>query len=369
MFFSLEKIANPKFPNQYLLKNGLVLNTDDGWQTMSNSQVTIVYKGYVNHRKLTDYLSEMHIQSMPAAKGNFCAFISDEKFVSVIHDTNRAFPLWLSDSTLTNLYEVDEQIWADCVLTINNTFVATRRWYTPYVQSEQELSDEQVINKIHNTLCETVEQFLTHNTLPIKVFLSGGIDTTTAWAYIDYFTKNYELVDYQYVKYTTFYKRNSGRLKQFWGYNQIHVWDTDCVLVTGSNGDENMLRGPNTLAMILKYYGLTFAEILKPSDYHYSYLIKKTIDIDEEYATARNVFDYVLNKNINDHQHWHIDRTLTFTPFKDISLLETVLASNKELIVKQARTAYINRQLIMKLDSNKLSKLSHQKNYNMLENL
>lgn len=361
MFFNLSKKLDKNFPNHYVLPNNLVLSTDDGWNTKTIEKYTFVYKGYVNHCRLEDCLGDLQEQSFPTFKGNFCAFIADSNSVRLIHDTNRGFPLWVSSDYLTNLHESEEQIWADCIVEVQSDLTVNKQWYKPFTYPNNTLTNEQVIETLHNKLCTTVEQFLTHNTLPLKVFLTGGIDTTTLWAYIDHFTKNYELLDYIYIKLTPFYKSNVMRLKQFWAYNQIHLWDADCVLVTGGNGDENMLRGPTALAMILKHWGLTLDDILTPDDYHYTYFKKKKIDIPS--SINDDVFHSVLDMNINDHQHWHLDRTLTFTPFKDITLSETILSASKDLIIKQAKSAHINKELIRKLDSKKLDKISNQKNY------
>lgn len=365
MFFSLSKQQDKNLVHHYELPNGLILSTDDGWSHATVTDHMVLYKGYVNHCTLEDCMEDLLLQTNPEYKGNFCAFIASNNSVRLVHDTYRAFPLWLSENCLTNLHEGTEQIWSDCLLTINKDFTVNRQYFHPYTKVIGTLTEEQVIETLHDTLCTTVEQFLSHNTKPLKVFLSGGMDTTTAWAYVDHFTKDYELLDYEYLKYTPFYKLNSSRLKQFWGYNQIHLWDEDCVLVTGGNGDESMLRGPNTLAMVLDYYNLTLKEILTPEDYHYTHFSKKNIEV----KPVTDVFSQVLSMNVNDHQHWHLDKTLTFTPLKDITLLETILAADKDLIVKQAKDAYINRELIKKLDPTKLNKLSNQKNLNSIENL
>jgi len=365
MFFNLSKHSANNFLNHYVLPNNLVLSTDDGWNTKTIEEHTFVYKGYANVCLLEDCLLDLLNQFTPTYKGNFCAFIADSSSVRLVHDTSRSFPLWLSADSLTNLHENGERIWADCLLTINNDFTVDKQWYKPYTPPTGTLPEEQVIETVHNTLCTTVEQFLIHNTLPLKVFLSGGIDTTTAWAYIDHFTRDYELVDYTYMKHTPFYKLNSNSLRKFWGYSHIHLWDENCVLVTGGNGDENLLRGPTTLAMVLGQYNLTINEVIDPQDYHYAYYSKKKIQV----QPVEDVLNQVLSMNINDHQHWHFDKTLTFTPFKDITLLETIVAAEKDLLVKQAKNAYINRELIKKLDASKLSKLSNAKNINMYENL
>jgi len=369
MFFSLSTTQLDNFPYHYILPNGLVLNTDDGWELYTTDSHTVIIKGYVNKCSISEIIDDIVLHDIPVYKGNFCAFIADNEHVKIMHDTNRAFELWAGDEFVTNLFEHGQKCFADRIFTVNSKLYRKSVRFEPYHKNTQQYTDAELIDSLHATICETYEQFLTHNTKPLKMFLSGGIDTTTAWAYLDHFTKNYELVDYEYIKFTPFYRKNSTVIRKFWGYKQIHLWEDDCVLVTGGNGDENLLRGPFTLAMALKQHNLSFTDILQPTDYHYSYLMKKPLDVDDEYKEIADVPDFILNLNINDHQHWHLDRTLTFTPFKDISLLSTVLCSSKNLLVAQARDAAINKALVRKLDASKLRVLSNQKNYLQLENI
>ncbi len=371
MFFSLSQKQEHNFPFHYELPNGLVLSTDDGWRVFNIKNFNIIFKGYANNLPCHKLVEQLLDNTQPHAKGNFCAFISDSNSTRLLHDTNRSFPLWINKNTITNLQHLDEQIWADCVLTVDQDFSINKHYYKPYQKNTQQLTDDQIISQVHQTILETYEQFLTHNTKPLKIFVSGGLDTITSWAYLDHFTKNYEIVDYEYMKYTNFYKRNCSLVRTHWGYRQIHLWDHDCVLVTGGNGDENFLRGPNTLGMALKQHSLAFKDILEPNDYHYWYLSKKDIadKINAWYNDTNDVADWILNRNVNDHQHWHLDKTITFTPFKDISILASIITASKNLLIAQAKHGEINRQLINKLDANKISKISTQKNLNPMENV
>jgi hypothetical protein len=92
-------------------------------------------------------------------------------------------------------------------------------------------------------------------------------------------------------------------------------------------------------------------------------------DLDSIYPKINDTENYILNRNVNDHQHWHIDKTITFTPFKNIDLLALILTGSNELLTNQARRGSINRELITRLDPNKLDKVSHNKNKNPLESL
>lgn len=347
MFFNLSKIQTPNFPFHYHFDCGLVLSTDDGWTQTDN----VVHKGY----------------KLSAGNGNHVWFECNGASVTIKHDKDRSFPMWQCNDCVTNIGECGKSIPAKWQLTVNSDMTTSGCNLQPYTV-RKDLTDEGVVDFIHETLLQTYDEFLTQNTRPLRLFLSGGIDTTTAWAYLDHFTKDYEICDYEYIKHTPFYKRNSKDILKFWGYQQIHLWDEDCVLVSGGNGDENLLRGPFTLAIALKQYGLTFEDILQPQDYHYKYLLKKEQNVDDVFATIRSVPHFILDTNVNDHQHWHIDRTLTFTPFKDIRLLEAMLSGSKDLLINQARDAWVNKELVRRLDASKLSVLSNQKNHFQLEN-
>lgn len=373
MFFDLSFSHKENYPNHFLLNNGLMLNTDDGWEEYTFKDTQVVIKGYANKLNLEQAAEQCAIDQIPSLKGNFCAFVSSGPNVKILHDTCRGFPMWCHEKDITNLISGGEQIWADCVVTVDSKLNYTKNWFTAYEKDKRNLTDDEIVDSIHNTLLETCESFLSHNKKPLKLFLTGGIDTTTIWSYIDHFTKDYEMIDYEYMKHTHFYKHNSSIVKDFWGYRQIHLWDEDCVLLTGGNGDENFLRGPITTALALLEYDLKFKDIIKPEDYHYNYLIERfgkyQKTADELYPTIDDVTEYILNMNVNDHQHWHLDKTITFTPFKDISILASILASSRDLKVAQARTGEINRRLISKLDPEKLKLLSKQKNYNRFQNL
>ena len=292
--------------------------------------------------------------------------------VTITHDTDRSFPVWKGNNTITNLEPIGEQVWADCVLTVDNKFNVSRQWYMPRDNGTTDMSDAAIVDGVHEILLETFDSFLSHNQAPLKMFVSGGIDTTMAWAYLDHFTKDYEMVDYEYLKFTPFWKRNSSKLKRFWGYKQTHLWSEDCVLVSGAMGDENFMRGPYTMEMMLQAHGTGLADVLQPRDYHYKHCqgyLEKGLDIGTIDPDIEKVKDTVMERNINDHQHWHIEQTLHFTPFKDSRILSLITQSSREQLVLQARDAHINRLLIEKLDPSKMEKVSRFKNHDSMENL
>ena len=107
-------------------------------------------------------------------------------------------------------------------------------------------------------------------------------------------------------------------------------------------------------------------------DYHYKHYqkyLENGLDVGTIDPNIDMVRDAVMDRNANDHQHWHIEQTLHFTPFKDSRILSLITQSSREQLVLQARDAHINRLLIEKLDPLKLEKVSRSKNHDSMENL
>jgi len=373
MFFRLSNQQENNFSFHYTLPCGLVLNTDDGWESYTLKDYTVIVKGYTNQYSLSDIVSNLTAQDIPEYRGNFCAFVATTDYVRILHDKIRSFPLWINNECVTNLDSQGEQIWSDQVLTVNKNLKIINRSYINVCDREPyEITDDQIVDTIHNRMCETYEQFLSHNDKPLKMFLSGGIDTTTCWAYLEHFTKKYELVDYEYIKFTPFWKKNNPNLKSmFWGYTQIHLWDENCVLISGAGGCY-FLRNPTDqfVSLALKAVGVTFNDVVKPGDYYYQFYIN-WVDPNNEppypgaiNMTKEELHNHIINRYTNDYQHWHIDKTLTFTPLRNTDFSSLILQGSKDLLIKQTTNSFINRELIRRLDPDKLDKISASKNLN-----
>jgi len=153
-------------------------------------------------------------------------------------------------------------------------------------------------------------------------------------------------------------------------YNQIHLWNDPTVLVTGSCGDEYFMRGPHTAAQCLKYHGYNLLEATKESDYMYKFFNRKSctdaihdgMNSIKPNQSMEDVYTEILNRNKNDYQHWHLDNTITFTPFKNTAIIETILQSSVNQLLSNARNGIIQKKLIEKKDRNKLEFKSKWKN-------
>ena len=76
-----------------------------------------------------------------------------------------------------------------------------------------------------------------------------------------------------------------------------------------------------------------------------------------------------MNILSNDHQHWHLGNTLTWTPFKDIEITKTLLQCPINELIPQFLDGQLSKDLIIDYNTNIIDYLSQYKNYNSNENL
>ena len=131
------------------------------------------------------------------------------------------------------------------------------------------------------------------------------------------------------------------------------------------------------LSVLAEHHGIdTLALVEKnPHSYHSHYLAlkknrhyfsnKKTFDT----SSKKNTVDHILNNLINDHQHWHIDETICFTPFKNIAIPGIMLNLPKQNVIEQLLEAQFNKDLIIRNNPDDLRLLSNSKNHMRFENL
>lgn len=373
MFFEISKKEQKNFTKNYHLKNGIFLNLDSGWNVFNIGEKKLYFKGYISEKQpFETIINDIIKDPTPRFKGNFFLIICSNEKITLTNDKNRGTPVYYcKDSKVITNLSIKEGIWANNFCELDYDFNITIKKFNPYNIIDEELSYEQSIEKIYNIIANEFDIFLTKNKSPIKIFLSGGIDTLTLYSFLKKFTKNFELVDYEYKKWTHFYKHNwHEHIKKYWAYNQIHTWGEEpTTLITGACGDEYMLRGPATIKYLIDYYDIDFISLLKKNKdcYHYDYFMKeKNIDIFKQekkvFAHKKDMIFYILNILINDHQHWHLDNTVCFTPFKNIELPNIVMNLEKDILIEQMLDAKINKDLILKNNPDDLQLLSKYKN-------
>jgi hypothetical protein len=225
------------------------------------------------------------------------------------------------------------------------------------------------IDQIDQLLTDKIKQFASHNQLPLRVFLSGGVDTLLLYSYIVKLGADHDMTWNLHTDLDEFYLANSADIKKHWGYRQIHHWQEPCVLASGTPGDEFMLRSPTTANQYLLNRGTSIPQQLPahPDCLHHEYFSKHLQLFDgQRPATAPEL----CNTVVNDWQHWHLGNTLTWTPFRDLQLFKLFLALPYEQALGQIMNSAVSRELIERNVPGLTGVLSDQKNSgNSMRNL
>lgn len=357
MFFTLSPTIDSRFPNHTVL-GGMMLSHDAGWD---NSKLNTVTKGY-NHKTI--------------GHGNFVEISMIDNLICVDGGNARSFPLYWNNETLTlsNLDQSGVRIFADRIPMIgkNSEFV-----YRDIIGNIDisEITAEHAVTLIVDNLCTKSQALVKeYPKLPRRLFVTGGIDTVTLFALMRNQGIDFELLDYNHFEFDDFLNSRYPTIReQYWAYQRIHHWKESCILLTGGNGDESLMRGPVTIAIWAAWHNIDIRNIIK-TGYHSNYFSKpsncKLFDSQDpnlvklRYPNKEDLIKDIVNINLNDHQYWHLGNTLTWTPFVDQELTKIMLRLNTSDIISQIVDATISRQVIEKLYPPALDLISDLKNVN-----
>jgi hypothetical protein len=334
---------------------------------------------------LGQLLPDILNNDQPQLLGNFCAIIYNPstKTIKIKTDRYRSFPIYIHEqSEITNLSKSTKVVWADSLINVGAAYVHWEVKFDAVVPIDTSaITLDQALTEISQILDKSTQDFLSNNHLPVRVHLSGGIDSMLIYSFLEKFTSDYELVTCQHVDYDYFWLKNSGTIKNnFWGYNQIHHWHEPCVITSGTPGDEFMLRGPSTVDLYLKFYGHNVVNLLNLPEWHNSlmqtylrkpknYKIFKEQQLDQGWDQEM-LFWNLCNTILNDWQHWHLGNTLTWTPLRNLEIFKIMLRLPVNDVIGQVMNADISRALIGRNNPKLLDYLSPQKNSgNVMENL
>lgn len=375
MFFSVANHAKQNYPHRYQL-GSFVINTDAGWHTYEDGDWQVVYKGYADAGQLESLLVDILNNQVPVHLGNFCALALDKTTnqLTIKTDLYRSFPIYVSDDEVTNLVKHDRTMWTDSVVTIDSDLTVSETKFDVIGElDDTTITFDQALTEINNILDQKTQQFVNFKNYPVKVFLSGGVDSLLVYSYLQKYTNEYEIIKCQHVDFDHFWLMNSYDISQHWGYSQIHHWNDPCILTSGAPGDEFMLRSPTTADLFLKFQGISIYEMMQQVEWqnslHYLYFLRdknleifKNQQLDSSITTTENLFWNLCNIVVNDWQHWHIGHTLTWTPLRDLRIFKILLRLSTSDAIDQIMNSRFSLSLI---ENNKsgLSKLvSDQKN-------
>jgi hypothetical protein len=368
MFFSIAFKPQQNFPCAWQLGN-LICSTDQGWQMTTLGNCKVLFKGYTEQAPIEQMLPVILQNTRPL--GNFCAIALHDNQVTVHTDYWRSFPIWTdANREVTNLQPVGQQAWCDATIICDSqlNITTTYRDVIGLIDSTT-LEHQQVLEQVDAILLKRITDFVNQRPAPLRVFLSGGVDTMLIYSYLQRIGAEHELIDYLHVDYDDFWRKNSHHLDQFWGYSQIHHWLKPAYLASGAPGDEFMLRSPVTANLYLIKHGSSIPDQLKlnPDCMHREYFNrKKHLDIFSHQAATqidtKNLYQYLCNVVSNDYQHWHIGHTLTWTPLRDLEIFKLMLRLPFESAVAQIMNSEFSKELIERNCPGLSSWISDQKN-------
>ena len=374
MFFNIGPVHLENYPCHWQL-GSFSVSTDNGWNLVKQNNADILYKGYADRAVLKTLLDEIADQDVPALTGNFCAIVHANDKIKIQTDRYRSFPIYINEQRVNNLVPLSRTAWADSLVTIHEDLSTIESKFNVVGDIETStLSCDDVINSITELVDQKTASFVKYNTLPVRVFLSGGVDSMLVYSFLQKFTNNYKIVKCSHIDYDYFYLKNSGDISKHWAYNQIHHWADPCVLTSGAPGDEFMLRSPTTADLWLKEHNTGIIELLDDPQWsdclHNEYFKKPSNYSIFQNQTAPTTPWDLCNIIVNDWQHWHLGHTLTWTPLRDLEIFKLMLRLPMDSAIEQVMNSETSIKLIER-NSPGLSKfLSDKKNVgNVLSNL
>lgn len=387
MFFSVSKTPQLNFSTNWNY-HGWCIDTDQGWNVIKHNDCALIYKGYIDDGDLHREITTIADEATGLRSGNFCLLIVGRDSVRVQHSKVRSFPVWYSNNIgITNLRPLERRIYSDAELVLYSDLSFTTNKLE--ILSAVELhtcSRDKVVGAIDKILTARFTRFMSHNQLPVKIFLSGGIDTGLMYSYIKKLSIPHELVLAEHIEFDQFWVQNHWTITEtHWAYKQLHHWRQPTVLISGCPGDEFSLRNPLMANLLSLYHQCTITDLLdwnQNENYlHRSYFDKKenmlAMEAQRHDPELKPIFTdwdqlgpYLLDRAANDHQHWHLGNTLTFTPMRDLEILKLMLNLPWRDQVGQMLDSEISKELIELNAPEVLDILSTQKNTNnYLENL
>ena len=371
MFFHIDHTFDSDFPDHWTL-GMFCVSTDPGWKRALIFGMDILYKGYADSAPLDSLLEQIIIQSAPRLTGNFCVIAVCDGSLQIQTDRYRSFPIYIGQHTINNLVPQDRTAWTDSLITVHRDLEVTETKFDVIGKIDTtEIDFHAALDLVHDRLLNRTQQFLNQNSLPIRVFLSGGVDTMLVYSYLKAAGADFETVDYEHLEHDHFWRANSDKITQHWGYQQTHHWKNPCVLASGAPGDEFMLRSPTTANTYLLYHNTSIPEILNKSAREYLhqeyFALPKHLKLFSQQSQSNGSLEKLhhelCNIIVNDWQHWHLGNTLHWTPLRDLEIFKIIMRLPLEHAIDQIMNSTFSQALIERNVPGATDFISDQKNF------
>lgn len=348
MFFNIGNKQNLDFPVHVSFPN-ICVSLDEGWKIDDN----IISKGIDD---------------------NTCVLRYNNDCIEIDGGTRRKFPIFYDDCNVSNLLPLDNEY----ISGQGNNFIDNLVHLKPDTESTTfnylDMSDRDIFDELYTYIDEKIKKF--DHDLPINVFPTGGADISMLISFLIKHKKNYNLLTAEYKDMDYFTCHNRSKIGRFWAYRDIHYWRYPSILISGTHGDEMMLRNPQHAYMISKANNDDIlAELERNPDYYHSHYFlrskhKQSYDeADKMNLSLIETKNYILGRNSLDYQYWHMGETLTWTPLNDLTITNLILNFSYTTLKKQLLDAGITKELIRRNNPDHLKLMSQNKNVNHFNHL
>jgi len=309
---------------------------------------------------LSDSLQSILQGYQPA--GKWCV-IHNEK---VHHPKLRGFPFYISNNNQTNL-NIDGYAPISCILEAK--------------LSNESLSLDEASIIIGDILLENTKNFFKFNDIKeMNVLYSGGLDTLTSWAVVDNVTKNYILDIYvpKEADKDLSLHHKLGRIREYtsdliekvsndnWGYDISSFYKNCNWYLTGYYAEMIQFRDAEAIHALANYQNKWIDELAKPNEYLYFFLKRPSLSRYKQkmlhFKDEQELKKYLYNTIFVDYQMWHFDNNLTFSPFFDIRITDTMMKLSIDDITINAMNGTIQKNIVERFNSPLLLILSDYKN-------
>ena len=298
---------------------------DKGWQFAQKHDKKIHFKGYTLEGLLDKQLDDILEGKQP--DGNWAVIVKDHEY-RIHHSKFRGFPVYAKDNVKTNLNLPG----LDYVINAGELGI----------DYSIELSVDIVSIKAKTILANNCLSLYRTYKQPLEIHVSGGMDTTSVIAVCEACEIPYTLHMKPFKEYFKTLQEASGTVTEytsplvefcrktyeFCRYASIY---NEKKLVTGYMGDGIFARSPWQLALIANSLNLTLGEVVKETDYVYSYIRRGANNyLFNRLQTIGNVKKELETNHANSDLMWHIDNTYYLSPFMSSKIYEAVLSMSVE---------------------------------------
>ena len=312
---------------------------DKGW-TKNNS---VWYKGYSTECNLSESIDKILIGYKP--NGIWCVIESCGSDYKIYHPEICPFPF----NGLTNLYDsVGLPTYVDIDNSVN--------------------SIDTIVDNIISILTDTCTGYTNYNSDILNIWCTGGLDSVLLLAICEKANAPYNLYAHKshsayHVEYETEFTKHVKN--EFSNYQFMSLFTDKTILGTGYGGDSYFCRHPVQINLLANSLGLTAHDVVKSDHYVYPYLKRSmfdnmdnvSYDISEEEVKTR------ILHGITQWLHvWHLDNTITFTPYNDIRLIQTILTLPIRVLIEASLDGTIQKKAIEKCNPQFLELVDKQKN-------